>query len=185
MLKFLLVCNWAIYKFSRMFDFNVYLIFDTVVSRLIFSSIFSAAIAVVIGGVIGLLARKISHHNQPTILPAIIGAFFGTMLIAMLPMLSTPGLSGGGGLGALTIIQMGIFLVPLGVICGAVAGIICGLRLSQKRKQQVLVMMMILTYSIIAIAIYTRFTLYCHSDPSHKQICEPQAMLFYLPLRMG
>ncbi|MEH2240494.1 hypothetical protein [Nostoc sp.] len=168
-----------------MFDFNVYLIFDTVLSRLIFSSIFSVVIAILIGGVIGLLARTISHHNQRTILPAIIGAFFGIMLIAMLPILSTPGLSGGGGLGALTIIQMAIFLVPLGVVCGAVAGIICGLKLSQKRKEQVFLVMLAVTYSIIAITIYTRFTLYCNSDPWRRQDCEPQAMLLYVPLRMG
>lgn len=165
-----------------MFDFNVYLIFDTVLSRLMFSSIFSVLIAIIIGGVVGLLARTISHHNQRTILPAIWGAFFGTMLIAMLPIWSTPGLSGGGGLGALTIIQMAIFLVPLGAVSGAVAGIICGIKLSHKRKAQVFLVMLAVTYSIIAITIYTRFTLYCNSDPWRRQICEPQAMLLYFPL---
>ncbi|QIR41763.1 hypothetical protein HCG51_34325 (plasmid) [Tolypothrix sp. PCC 7910] len=168
-----------------MLDFNAYLIFDTILSRLMFSSIFSVLIAIIIGSIAGLLARIISHHNQRAILPAIMGAFFGTMLIAMLPIWSTPGLSGGGGLGALTIIQMAIFLVPPGAVCGAVVGIICGLKLSQKRKKQVFLVMLALTYSIIAITIYTRFTFYCNSDPWRKQICEPQAMLLYFPLGIG
>lgn len=54
-----------------------------------------------VGGVIGLLAKTISHNHLRTILPAIIGAFFGTMLLAMLPIWSTPGLSSVGRLGAL------------------------------------------------------------------------------------
>ncbi len=144
------------------------------------SSIFSVLIAIIIGGIVGLLARTISRHKHLTILPAIMGAFFGTMLIAMLPILSKPGLSGGGGLGALTIIQMAIFLVPPGAVCGAVAGTICGLKLSQKLKEQAFLVMLAVTYSIIAITIYTRFTLYCNTNPWDKQmICEAQTMLFY------
>lgn len=157
-----------------MFGFNVYLILDIVLSRLLITSFFSVLIAMIIGGVVGVVARIISRHKKPTILPAIVGSFFGTMLIAMLPIWSTPGLSGGGGLGALTIIQMAIQLVPLGAIGGAVVGIVCGVKLSQKRKKQVVLMMLAVTYSMIAITIYTRFTLHCNSELWRRQDCEPQ-----------
>lgn len=157
----------------------------TVLSRLMFSSICSVLVAIVIGGVIGLPVRTISGQNKRTILPAIVGAFFGTMLIAMLPISSKPGLSGGGGLGVLTLIAMAIVLVPPGAVGGAIAGIICGDKLSQKRQKEVFVVMLVVTYSVIAISIYTRFTLYCNSETWRTQICQPEAMLLDLFSRIG
>jgi hypothetical protein len=144
---------------------NFDLILKVILPSLIGSSLWSALIAIAIGTIVGLVIGAIRHRIKRTILPAIVGCFFGTMLICMLPIVSTPGIVGGGAYGGLAILTMAVFLLPLGSICGAVAGSIWGLNLFQKRKQQVGLIMLALTYSIMVIVMYTRITLTCsHSN---------------------
>lgn len=144
---------------------NFNLILKEILPSLIHISLWSAFIAIAIGTVIGLVIGAFKHRIKRTILPAIVGCFFSTMLICMLPIASTPGIVGGGAYGGLVILSMAVFLLPLGSICGAIAGSILGLTLSQRRKQQVGLIMLAATYSIMVIVMYTRITQTC-SNPN-------------------
>ena len=150
---------------------NFDLILKVILPSLIGSSLWSALIAIAIGTIVGLAIGAIRHRIKRTILPAIAGCFFGTMLICMLPIVSTPGIVGGGAYGGLVILTMAVFLLPLGSICGAVAGSIWGLNLFQKRKQRVGLIVLALTYSIMVIVMYTRITLTCSNSNQLPLYC--------------
>lgn len=150
---------------------NFDLILKVILPSLIGSSLWSALTGIVIGTIVGLVIGAIKHRIKRTILPAIIGCFFGTMLICMLPIVSTPGIVGGGAYGGLVILSMAVFLLPLGSIGGAVAGSTWGLNLSQKRKQQVGLIMLAVTYSIMVIVMYTRITLVCNNSNQLPLYC--------------
>ena len=150
---------------------NFDLILKFILPGLISSSLWSALIAIAIGTIVGLVIGAIRHRIKRTILPAIAGCFFGTMLICMLPILSTPGIVGGGPYGGLVILTMAVFLLPLGSIGGALAGSIWGLNLFQKRKQRVSLILLAMTYSIMVIVMYTRITLTCSNSNQFPLYC--------------
>ena len=77
-------------------SFNPSVVLNHALFGLIQGSIVSAAAAIVVGGIIGLIAGARSQQIKRTMTPTIIGSFFGTMLIAILPLVSEAQLWGGG-----------------------------------------------------------------------------------------
>ncbi len=80
-------------------------IFLAVLTRLFASSVYSVFIAIIIGGVIGLLSKLILRLKKPVIIPGIFGSFTGTMLVGMLPLFSEPTFLGGGAYTGIAIID--------------------------------------------------------------------------------
>lgn len=143
--------------------FNPNIILNSVIPGLLGGSIISAVVAIVVGGIIGLIAGGRSRQIKRTMTPAIIGSFFGTMLIAMLPIMSEAQLWGGGYAGILLMFAA-VFLIPTGSIIGALIGCSYGLKLAQRRDiKKILLIMAIATYSLTAVVIYIRYWLHCLS----------------------
>ena len=139
---------------------NVSLILYVVLPALIKGSMVSGMIAIPVGGLIGLIAGARSRQIKRTLLPAIVGSFFGTLLIAILPIVSYPELTGGGYSGILLLLMLAV-LVPLGAIAGALFGCLYGPKLPRLRQKRVLLILLIASYSLIAIVTYVRFSLHC------------------------
>ena len=144
-------------------SFNSSVVLSHAVSGLIGGSIVSAAAAIVVGGIIGLIAGARSRQIKRTMTPTIIGSFFGTMLIAILPLVSEAQFWG-SGYGGILLMLLAFGLVPTGSITGALVGCTYGLKLAQKpNRRQMLLRILIGTYSLITIVTYIRFWLHCRS----------------------
>lgn len=142
-------------------SFNPSIVLNHALSGLIGGSIVSATAAIVVGGIIGLIAGARSRQVKHTITPAIIGSFFGTMLIAILPLVSEAQLWG-GGYGGILLMFMAFFLIPTGSITGALVGCSYGLKLAQRRNiKTILLIMVVSTYSLITVVTYIRFWFHC------------------------
>ena len=142
-------------------SFNPSVVLSHALFSLIQGSIVSAAAAMVAGGIIGLIAGARSRQIKRTMTPTIIGSFFGTMLIAILPLVSEAQLWGGGYSGILLML-MAFFLIPTGSITGALVGSSYGVKLAQRRDiKKLLLIMAIATYSLIVAVTYIRFWLHC------------------------
>jgi len=132
-----------------------------IVPGLIGGSIVSAVATIVVGGIIGLIVGARSHQIKRTITPTIIGSFFGTMLIAILPLVSEAQLWG-SGYGGIVLMLVAFFLIPTGSITGALVGCTYGLKLAQRHnKRKILLNLLIGTYVLIAIVTYIRVALHC------------------------
>jgi hypothetical protein len=142
-------------------SFNPSIVLNHALSGLIGGSIVSATAAIVVGGIIGLIAGARSRQIKRTMTPTIIGSFFGTMLIAILPLVSEAQLWG-GGYGGILLMFMAFFLIPTGSITGALVGFSYGLKLAQRRNiKTILLIMVISTYSLITVVTYIRFWFHC------------------------
>lgn len=128
------------------------------------STLVSAAAALGVGGVIGLIAGAISHRFKLAVLSGIAGSFLGTMLIAMLPILSQPNLFG-SGYGGIVLMFFAMTLIPIGSISGALAGLLAGFKLSPRRRQKLFLILLICIYTLIALASYGRKFLACAEFP--------------------
>jgi WD40 repeat protein len=133
---------------------NFEFILNFILPRLIYGSVVSLAIAVVVGSIVGLLIGAKARRNRRTVLRAIFGSFLGTMLLAMLPILFLQGRYGDGPYTILVMLVLMLFLVPIGSIAGAVVGSICGKKLPPKLKRRVSLMALVVTYSVMAIALH-------------------------------
>lgn len=150
---------------------NFDLISKIILLGLFNGSALSALIATLLGTIVGLIIGAIKHSLKRTILPAIVGCFFGTMLICMLPIFSTPGIVGGGAYGGLVVLSMAVFLLPLGAIGGAVAGSLIGLNLSRKRQQQLVLVLLAVTYIFMPVVMYSRITSHCINSNQTPMYC--------------
>ena len=140
---------------------NINIILNSVLPGLIGGSIISAVVAVLVGGLIGLIAGARSRQTKRILTPTIIGSFFGTMLIAMLPIMSEAQLWGGGYAGIL-LMFMALFLIPTGAIAGALIGCSYGMKLAQRHDiKKIMLLLSLATYSLTAIVIYVRYSLHC------------------------
>lgn len=85
------------------------------------------------------------------------------MLIAVLPIMSEAQLWG-GGYGGIVLMLLASFLIPIGSITGALVGCTYGLKLAQRHNiKQILLIMLLATYSLGAVVIYVRYWLHCLS----------------------
>lgn len=143
--------------------FNPNIILNSVLPGLIGGSIISAVAAIIVGSIIGLIAGARSRQFKRTVTPTIIGSFFGTMLIAMLPIMSEAQLWGGGYAG-IVLMLVAFFLIPTGSVTGALIGCSYGLQLAQRHNiKKILLIMLVATYSLGAVVIYIRYWLHCLS----------------------
>jgi hypothetical protein len=142
-------------------NFNPSVVLIHALFGLIQGSIVSAVAAIVVGGIIGLIAGARSRQIKRTMTPTIIGSFFGTMLIAILPLVSEAQLWG-GGYGGIVLMLLASFLIPTGSITGALVGCSYGLKLTQRRDiRKILLIMLVATYSIGTVVIYVRYWFHC------------------------
>lgn len=145
---------------NQFFNFSFFL--ETVLPKLIFTTMVSAIIALVVGGGIGwivtAIARKKSrtsgHPAQSLVYPAIFGCFVGMMLIGLLPIEANPASLVGGPYGGLWYFITFIFLAPTGSLVGTVAGLLVGGKLSPARQKKVGKWGLAVTYLIAVTALY-------------------------------
>lgn len=135
---------------------NFEYLLTTVLPKLISGTVASLVIGAIVGGVIGLIFGRITRRPKETIVPAILGSAAGTLLFAMLPILSEPSLSNGGAYGGLIILSILIGGGVPGSIIGAIVGSVCGLKVSRHLKQRLLWIALAVIYSLMTIVIYIR-----------------------------
>ncbi|OLP20084.1 hypothetical protein BST81_02270 [Leptolyngbya sp. 'hensonii'] len=141
--------------------FNLDLITNIILPGLWGSTAWSILIALVVGVSVGGIIGAIRRRLKQTLLPAIAGSFLGTMLLGMLPILSVPGIVGGGAYGGILILFIATFTVPVGAIGGAVSGSLLGTELLRKYGQKLALILLAGTYSFMTLVIYTSVTLHC------------------------
>ena len=141
--------------------FNPNIILNSVLPGLVGGSIISAVAAIIVGSIIGLITGARSRQIKRTMTPTIIGSFFGTMFIAILPLVSEAQLWG-GGYGGIVLMLIASFLIPTGSITGALVGCSYGVKLAQRRNiKKIMLIMLLATYSLSAVVIYIRYWLHC------------------------
>ena len=155
---------------------NLDLLKNIILPGLLGSSVWSALIAIVVGSVIGLIIGAIKRHFRqasigPTMLSAIAGCFFGTMLLFMLPILSTPGVVGGGAYGGIWILQLAVFALPVGAIGGSIIGGLAGVPLFKKYNRRLALLLLVGTYSFMAIVSYTTISAHCSKKNTLPDYC--------------
>lgn len=155
---------------------NLDLIQNIILPGLLGSSVWSAVIAIVVGTVVGLIIGAIKRRFRQisigqTVLSAISGCFFGTMLIFMLPILSTPGVVGGGAYGGIWILQLSVIALPVGAIGGAVIGSLVGIQLFKKYNQRLALLLLVGTYTFMAIVSYTTIAAHCSKQNTLPNYC--------------
>ncbi|MBD2361042.1 hypothetical protein H6G36_07595 [Anabaena minutissima FACHB-250] len=133
---------------------NFEFIFTFILPQLIYATLVSVVIGAVVGGIVGLIMGKISRRMKDTLFPAMLGSFFGMMLLAMIPIFASPDTYIGGPFGGLAIMLKFIVVAPLGSIIGGVVGGICGLKLSPQFKSRFILIAVIFTYSVMLISMY-------------------------------
>lgn len=137
------------------------LIVNFVLPDLIRGSIAALAIAIVAGGLIGLIAGTINRQRRRSLTGSILGSFWGVLLVAGLPLGVVPGLIGGGPYAGIYILLLGVVLLPLGLAIGATLGILLYLRCSPPQIRRVLTWVVLLGYSLLAIALSLSWYRYC------------------------
>lgn len=131
-----------------------------VLSALIYSSLMSLVVAVVIVGTIALaIERKkdrsaIQTRPNPVLFP-IYGSFIGMMLLTFLPIQADTGLYNSGMFVGIWLFNKLMLLAPLGAIVGATTGCIVGEQLKRKVNLWHMSIGLGITYSIMAFTIYT------------------------------
>ena len=105
-------------------------IVSTVLPQVIAGTIISLIIGTVVGGLIGTIVGAISRRQRATLIPAILGSALGVLIVAILPLLSQPGVLQGGGYAGIILQLIVFFLLPLGSTVGGVIGSIVGLMFS-------------------------------------------------------
>jgi hypothetical protein len=130
-----------------------------VLPALIYSSVMSLVVAVVIVGTITLtIERKknraaIQTRPNPVLFP-IYGSFIGMMLLTFLPIQADRSLYNSGMFVGIWLFNKLILLAPLGAIVGATTGCIVGEQLKRKVNLRHMSIGLGITYSIMAFTIY-------------------------------
>ncbi|MBF2029062.1 MAG: hypothetical protein IGS48_20260 [Oscillatoriales cyanobacterium C42_A2020_001] len=145
---------------------------NIILPGLLGSTLWSVPIAIVIGTVVGSIIGAFRKQMKRTILPAIAGSFFGTMLLTMLPIYATPGIVGGGAYGGIIIMFIATVTLPIGAIGGAIAGSFWGVNLFKHDKQHQAVLLLLGTYCVMALVIYTSVSLQCSRRNTLPLYCE-------------
>lgn len=138
---------------------------------LLSSTIWSAIIAVVVGIVVGTIVGAMQGKVRRTLLPAIAGSFFGTMLLCLLPIYAFPGIVGGGGYGGIWILAIAVVTLPVGAIGGAIVGSLQGEQIYLKQQKKGLLWMLLGTYLIMAGVMFTTITVHCSRRNTLPDYC--------------
>ncbi|MBD1914092.1 MULTISPECIES: hypothetical protein [unclassified Leptolyngbya] len=150
------------------------LFIDIILPALLNGTVISLMVAIIVGTIVGFIVGIISHSLKKSIAKAIIGAFFGTLLVAVLPIFSKPEIMGSGPYGGITIVQMAIILVPLGSVGGALVGVLSKLKLNHPEHQKNLLLLLAVSYVLIAFITYGRITHYCQQLQLFQRIFPPE-----------
>jgi len=146
---------------------NFKLISSYIFPSLISSTIWNALILVVFVFVIGLVTIVTKPEDEQTFLYATIGCFFGIQIICMIPLFAMPGviqaLGRGSGYAALPVMFMGGFLAPIGGLWGAT--VFPKLKFLRRQTCKKLLLLLLATYILMFICIYTNFSLTCYREP--------------------
>ena len=109
------------------------------------------------------LVTKPKDHK--TILYAAIGCFFGIEIVCMIPMFSIPGvilgLSTGSGYAILPVMFIAVILAPIGAIVGSI--IASNIKFLRKHLVGKVILLLLVTYVLMAVCIYSNFSLTCRS----------------------
>jgi hypothetical protein len=138
---------------------NFYFLQKIVLPALIYSSVMSLVVAVIIVGTIALaIERKknraaIQTRPNPVLFP-IYGSFVGMMLLTFLPIQADRSLYNSGMFVGIWLLQKLMLLAPLGAIVGATTGCIIGEQLNRKVNLWHMSIGLGITYSIMAFTIY-------------------------------
>ncbi|BAD80553.1 unknown protein [Synechococcus elongatus PCC 6301] len=137
------------------------LLFQQVLFDLIRGTIAAAAIALVGGGLIGAIAGAINRRWRRSLLGSVLGSFWGVLLLTLLPIGVIPGLIGGGPYAGVYVLVFAVILLPLGLVVGATLGILAFLQCSPPQIRRWLRWVVVVGYSILAIALTISWARYC------------------------
>jgi sensor histidine kinase YesM len=134
-----------------------------VLPALIYSTMMSLIIAVIIVGTITLAIERrkdrlaIQPIPNPILFP-IYGSFIGTMLLTFLPIQADRDFRNNGMYVGIWLFHKLLLLAPLGSIVGAITGCIVGEQLNRKVNLQHMWIGLGITYSIMGFTIYISLT---------------------------
>jgi len=151
--------------------FNPELLGNIIVPGLLSSTLWSTVIALVVGTIVGAIVGAIRHQVRQTIAGAIAGSFFGTMLFCLLPIYSVPGIVGGGPYGFIWIMFIAMMTLPVGAIGGAIAGSVIGFRLYKEQQKKVVLLMLLGTYLVMTLVMFSSITLHCSRRNTLPDYC--------------
>lgn len=151
--------------------FNLELLGNIILPGLLSSTIWSALIALVAGSVVGAIVGAIRHNVKQTLLPAIAGSFFGTMVFCLLPIYSVPGIVGGGPYGGIWIMFIAMMTLPVGAIGGAIAGSLVGPTLYKEQQKKVLLGLLAGTYAMMTLVMFASISLHCSRRNTLPDYC--------------
>jgi WD40 repeat protein len=135
---------------------NFEYLLTVILPQLFSGTVISLVIGSIVGSVIGLVFGRITRRTKATLVPAILGSSLGTLLFAMLPILSEPSLRNAGAYGGLVVLSMLVVGGVPGSIIGAIVGSVWGLKVPQRLKKRLLWIILASIYSLMSIVIYLR-----------------------------
>ncbi|WP_126148387.1 hypothetical protein [Synechococcus elongatus] len=99
--------------------------------QFIVGNILALIIGVIVGSILNSIIRALFRRREVQSLPAILGSFLGVFLVAILPMIGQPVLSG-DAYAAIILNFVLVILIPLGSILGGMIGSVFGLLFSNR-----------------------------------------------------
>ncbi|AZB72877.1 hypothetical protein [Synechococcus elongatus] len=99
--------------------------------QFIAGNILALIIGAIVGSILNSIVRALFRRREVQSLPAILGSFLGVFLVAILPMIGQPVLSG-DAYAAIILNFILVILIPLGSILGGIIGSVFGLLFSNR-----------------------------------------------------
>ncbi|MFN9054749.1 MAG: hypothetical protein ACK5V6_17590 [Pseudanabaena sp.] len=142
---------------------NINFILNYIVPSLFTSTLWSAFLSVLFSVLIVLALLITKPKDDDTFVYALIGCFFGIEIVCMIPMFAIPGiiqgLGKGSGYAILPVMFLGIILAPVGAILGSTVA--PKLKFLRNKTLAKVLLLLFITYIVMAICIYTNFSLNC------------------------
>ncbi|AIE75010.1 MULTISPECIES: hypothetical protein [unclassified Synechocystis] len=123
-------------------------------------SIWSLSISLIVGGAIGLIIGIIKKRIKFILLPAILGSFLGTLIIAFIPLFSIPELVNGGAYAGVFVLPTLIVLVPFGSIVSGILGGLSGVWTANLQIKNFFFITFFLAYLLLILGILIRLVLF-------------------------
>jgi hypothetical protein len=146
---------------------NINLIFKYIIPSLFSSTLWSAFLSILFSVVLGLIFLVTKPKDDKTLLYAAIGCFFGIEIVCMIPMFSIPGviqgLGTGSGYAILPVMFIAVIFAPIGAIVGST--IAPQIKFLRKKPLEKVILLLLVTYLLMAICIHINFSLTCGRAP--------------------
>lgn len=140
---------------------NTDLLFNLILPQVLGSTIWGLGLAIALGGSIGLIMSLFTRKPAKTVPPAIFGCFFAVMLGCLLPIISTPGIVGGGPYGGIIIFFLLSVLLPPSCIIGSILGYVFRDKFAHIPLRRRLLLLLLGTYAVMGLGMYVRITVHC------------------------